>query len=259
MHQTNSKSLQFSIPLKGTNNFSKWNEFQVFAWLNQNQEKFDLEADDMDNIDDSHLTGAQLLSKTEDELSVEWVVSIHSVRKILAKANSLQNSTGIAFMADIDEKNQRRSSEPQALAASAISSLTIKKKVVISSSKVNFSPIVENIDDANYHSNRASIKRRKLSGSSVGSSNNSPGATFHSNRLFLPNVNEISNPSPMMNRSSMSRMSEIRNLRTKLKIKIKNDTYMARLSHPKWWMDGNFSHIPNKIRSKVIVQYIYFS
>merc|ERR1712174_24537 len=25
---------------------------------------------------------------------------------------------------------------------------------------------------------------------------------------------------------------------------------MGRLSHPKWWMDGHFNHIPNKIRCK---------
>ena len=36
-----------------------------------------------------------------------------------------------------------------------------------------------------------------------------------------------------------------------LTIRIKNDTFMARLSKPKWWMDGRFSHIPNKITCKV--------
>merc|ERR1712228_877547 len=37
---------------------------------------------------------------------------------------------------------------------------------------------------------------------------------------------------------------------TKLSLTIKNDTFMGRLSHPKWWMDGHFNHIPNKIRCK---------
>ena len=38
---------------------------------------------------------------------------------------------------------------------------------------------------------------------------------------------------------------------TNLTIRIKNDTFMARLSKPKWWMDGRFSHIPNKVTCKV--------
>ena len=56
-------------------------------------------------------------------------------------------------------------------------------------------------------------------------------------------------------RSSIPRLNDMR--KCKLTISIENDTFMSRLSYPKWWIShGSFKRFPNKLTPSVIYPYI---
>merc|ERR1712228_94597 len=93
-------SLQVPLPLKHTNHVDQWSSFEVYAWIAKNHQKFGLSQDDLDSIEESPLTGKQLMSKTDEDLSQEWAISIHAARKVVKKA------------ASITKKAEKRKSEP---------------------------------------------------------------------------------------------------------------------------------------------------
>eukprot|EP01084_Bolivina_argentea_P317451 550390_1 len=76
-------SLQVPLPLTHANQVSQWSSFEVFIWIRKHNDKFGLSQDDLDNIEESPLTGKQLVSKDDEQLCKYWLISIHAARKIL--------------------------------------------------------------------------------------------------------------------------------------------------------------------------------
>ena len=59
-----------------------WSSDDVYLWLTRNADKFSLNADDLESIEESPLNGNQLMATDDEQLSQEWAISIHSARKI---------------------------------------------------------------------------------------------------------------------------------------------------------------------------------
>eukprot|EP01084_Bolivina_argentea_P317452 550391_1 len=226
-------SLQVPLPLTHANQVTQWSSFEVYTWITKHNDKFGLSQDDLDSIEESPLTGKQLMGKDDEQLSQEWAISIHAARKIVKKASSTQ------------KKATKRKSEP------IIPILTNgnnnnnnngydKNKQVVFETKTNDkasnNPSLDNIpeDDMYYDTHKQRVQ--------------SPVMTSFTPKQYSPNGPYSSYfQSP---HASQYHKQYQQSLQTKLTLTIKNDTFMARLSHPKWWMDGHFSHIPNKIGCK---------
>lgn len=201
-------SLQVPLPLSHTSRVSEWTSFELYAWITKHHEKFNLSQEDLDSIEESPLSGKQLLQKDDEQLSQEWAISIHAARKIVKKANTLQ------------KKAEKRKSEPI---------------INILNNGLSDSPL-KNLALNNGNAN--------IKASTNPSLKNIPEEQKMIDQSLPLNIN-YSSINQSVNPSYNSSLQE-----TKLTLTIKNDTFMGRLSHPKWWMDGHFNYIPNKIGSK---------
>eukprot|EP01083_Nonionella_stella_P035492 96822_1 len=187
-----------------------WTVIDVYTWIAQNTDNFGLNQDDLDSIEEAPLTGNQIIQKDDEQLSQEWAVSIHAARKIVAKLSQIQN------------KFAKRQSEPI---------ITI----------FNGGNNANNVTSPHVHYQSSPTKNNKVSIDPNLANIPEEVASVPPN-YYTPKITPRYAPSLQYNDSNITQI--------KLTLTITNDTYMGRLSHPKWWMDGHFNHIPNKIQSK---------
>ena len=217
------------IQLSHVNRISEWTSFELYTWITKNHEKFNLNQEDLDSIEESPLSGKQLLHKDDEQLSQEWAISIHAARKIVKKANALER------------KAEKRKSEPIMGVSDdddeeSGSPVTPLKHIPLanghSNHKASTGPSLKNIPEEQKMIDQSipyslAGHKRSMSSYSWGARQNIAIPSMDGNIEYFQSLQQ-----------------------TKLTLTIKNDTFMGRLAHPKWWMDGHFSHIPNKIGSK---------
>ena len=252
-----------------SNNISRWSADDVYEWISANTDKFGLNQDDLESIAEDPVTGAQLVGKDDEELSQDWALSIHAARKIVRKAQQIQR------------KAEKRSSEP------IISIMNGQDLKVINLGDIHEAqPLSESnglkrpgapIQSAQ-HSHSIHHHHYPAHGGGANSASNS---SRHSRRSSLNQIPEAPQPAPgpypnrpyppiqgsfpgssrhgagmyhqyqqMQQFQMMQHLQSLQQSTTTLTVTIHNDTFMGRLSHPKWWMDGHFDHIPNKIGSR---------